>query len=53
MQLRFKHLTVCLLSTMLIACGGGGEGENNKPNDPLKTTLQVQRIIRIKARWWE
>ncbi|WP_335951341.1 M66 family metalloprotease [Acinetobacter beijerinckii] len=37
MQLRFKHLTVCLLSTMLIACGGGGEGENNpKPNDPPK-----------------
>lgn len=37
MQLRLKHLTVCLLSTMLIACGGGGEGENNpKPNEPPK-----------------
>ena len=34
MQLRFKYLTVCTLSAMLIACGGGGsEGyyETDKP----------------------
>ncbi|AYO54531.1 M66 family metalloprotease [Acinetobacter wuhouensis] len=35
MQLRFKYLTVCTLSAMLIACGGGGsEGyyEADKPS---------------------
>lgn len=33
MQLQLKHLTVCLLSAMLIACGGGGADHSNATNN--------------------
>lgn len=33
MQLQLKHLTVCLLSIMLVACGGGGEDHSNATNN--------------------
>ncbi|MCU4335956.1 M66 family metalloprotease [Acinetobacter dispersus] len=32
MQLQLKHLTVCLLSAMLIACGGGADHSNATNN---------------------
>ncbi len=35
MHLRFKYLTICTLSAMLIACGGGGESHsvNDQPSN--------------------
>ena len=33
MQLQLKHLTVCLLSAMLVACGGGGADHSNATNN--------------------
>ncbi len=35
MQLRFKYLTICTISAMLVACGGGGaDGSNDPTNKP-------------------
>jgi hypothetical protein len=35
MHLKFKYLTICTLSAMLIACGGGGESHsvNDQPSN--------------------
>ena len=35
MQLRFKYLTICTLSAMLIACGGGSDSHstNDQPSN--------------------
>ena len=37
MQLQFKYLTVCTLSTMLMACGGGGSSEGGVSNTVQET----------------